>query len=193
MRLPSPMPMAGGRPLADAVEGQDRGLLERDGKERAGGVAFVMLGEDKRCARRPSRSLAQHAAGMMQLVLEPDRHGQAEAAKARSGHRPDRSRAAVRTWSAACRRRRRSRVCSASAGLFEAISNRRGPGKPASCFLRLNRSSWRRRRFAIDDQGGGAVVIKGRDSENGGHTAPVLTAWSNEPQASSLQQKILGN
>ena len=39
----------GGRaPLADAVERQDRGLVERAREERAGRVALVMIGEDER-------------------------------------------------------------------------------------------------------------------------------------------------
>ena len=37
---------AGGGPLADAVQGQDRGLLEGAGKEGAGRVRFVVLDED---------------------------------------------------------------------------------------------------------------------------------------------------
>ena len=45
-------------PLADAVEGQDRGLVERARKERARGVALVMVGEDERRLRRRRRALA---------------------------------------------------------------------------------------------------------------------------------------
>ena len=37
----------GRRPLADAVHGQHRGLLERRGKEGGGGVALVVLGEEQ--------------------------------------------------------------------------------------------------------------------------------------------------
>ena len=38
---------AGRGPFADAVERQNRGLVKRRGKERAGGVRLVMIGEDE--------------------------------------------------------------------------------------------------------------------------------------------------
>ena len=42
----------GGRaPFADAVQGEDRGLVEGAGEEGAGGVAFVVIGEERAGAR----------------------------------------------------------------------------------------------------------------------------------------------
>ncbi len=46
MRLPRPYAEAGRGPFADAVEREDGRLLEGRREERAGGVRFVMLGED---------------------------------------------------------------------------------------------------------------------------------------------------
>ena len=42
-----------GAPLADAVEGEDRRLLERAGEEGAGGVALVVVEEDQRRLSSP--------------------------------------------------------------------------------------------------------------------------------------------
>ena len=44
-----------GGPLADTVEGQDRGLLEGRGEERAGRVGLVVLEEDVAALVAPSR------------------------------------------------------------------------------------------------------------------------------------------
>ena len=46
-RGPSSDAKAGGGPLADAVDGQDGGLLERRRVEGAGGVGLVVLGEEE--------------------------------------------------------------------------------------------------------------------------------------------------
>ena len=64
----------GGRaPLADAIQGQDRGFLERAGKERARRVAFVMIGEHERRAKTvadpPPNDLR-----LTELLAEPDGH-----------------------------------------------------------------------------------------------------------------------
>ena len=64
----------GGRPFADAVEGEDRGLLKWRREEGAGGVRFVMLREDVAAlvlvlqagielARRGGRAVLSAAAG----------------------------------------------------------------------------------------------------------------------------------
>ena len=57
--LPRPTPQRRRAPLADAVEREDRGLVERAREERAGRVALVMIGEDERrrlsSTPRPSR------------------------------------------------------------------------------------------------------------------------------------------
>src|SRR5207302_1451333 len=70
-----------GRPFADAVERKDGGLLERAGEEGAGGVAFMMIGEDEPRPGRAAKPLPQRAA-QVQFFLEPDVQGQAKARKA---------------------------------------------------------------------------------------------------------------
>ena len=79
-------PDAGGRPLADAVDGQHRGFLERRGEERARGVALMVLGEqelllDVRAGAAGDQMLAQQAL-LEQLLLEPHRQRHAERAEA---------------------------------------------------------------------------------------------------------------
>ena len=60
-----PLADAEGRrgPLADAVEGQDRGVLEGRGEERAGGVALVVIGEDQPGAGRAPQAAADRRTG----------------------------------------------------------------------------------------------------------------------------------
>ncbi len=67
--------LGGRRPLADAVEGQDRGLLEGGGQERRRGVGLVVLGEEH-LALEPEALL--ELLGHPQLLPEPDRHGLGE-------------------------------------------------------------------------------------------------------------------
>ncbi len=63
-----------GRPLPDAVEGEDRRLLERRGEERARGVGLVVLGEQEALAVTAGEAAPQ-LAGQVQLLLEPQRRG----------------------------------------------------------------------------------------------------------------------
>src|SRR5437660_1063164 len=70
----------GGAPFADAVEREDGRLLKWARKERAGGMAFVMIQEQERRAGA-RRKLVANRLAHEQLVFEPDRHRHAEAAK----------------------------------------------------------------------------------------------------------------
>ena len=75
-----------GRPLADAVDRQDRRLLEGRGVERARGVREVVLGEEQfhlvdLVAREPREFLEQQPLEE-QLLLDPDRHRGEEGAQA---------------------------------------------------------------------------------------------------------------
>src|ERR1043166_3955618 len=74
-----------GRPLAYSVDGENGSALERAREERAGRVAFMVLGEHNGCAawtltvggpQMPAQ-LPTHE----QLVLQPDGHRRAEAAE----------------------------------------------------------------------------------------------------------------
>ena len=56
-------------PLADAVQGQDRRLVERAREKRAGGVALVMIGEDKPRAVRVAQALLRAFARMCSFDL----------------------------------------------------------------------------------------------------------------------------
>ena len=59
---------ARGRPLADAVQRQDRGLLERRREEGAGGVRLVVVGEDVACRGTRRRSPRSSSRGMRSFV-----------------------------------------------------------------------------------------------------------------------------
>ncbi len=82
---------ARGRPLADPVDGQHRGRLERRGEERARRMALVMLGEQQAALDlfgveavglgQLLELLAQQAL-LEQLLLEPHRHRHAERGEA---------------------------------------------------------------------------------------------------------------
>ena len=61
--LPAPAPDRRRRPLADAVDGENRGLVERRRVERARRVRQVMFGkEDAVASRCPARADARRAA-----------------------------------------------------------------------------------------------------------------------------------
>ena len=82
IRLPAADAERRRAPLADAVERQDRRLVERAREERAGGVALVVVGEDQSApgvaARAPSRMVRR----MCSFSFSQTRHGHAEAAEA---------------------------------------------------------------------------------------------------------------
>src|SRR5262249_53996072 len=82
MRQPNPVPGADAErrraPLAHAVERQNRGLVERAGKERARGVTLMMIGEDNRSLRRAAESVSDDLR-QTSLLLQPERHRHPEA------------------------------------------------------------------------------------------------------------------
>ena len=69
-------------PLAHAVQCQNSGLLIRARKKGAGGMALVVVRKDKPRLARQGKALAQRPAHV-ELILEPKRHRQPKAAKAR--------------------------------------------------------------------------------------------------------------
>ena len=73
-------PETGGRPFADAVEGDERRLLEGRRKKRAGRVRLVVVGEDVPSAI-PVGQTVVHLAGQMEFLLEPERHRLAKGAE----------------------------------------------------------------------------------------------------------------
>ena len=101
---------AGGRPLADAVEREDRRLLERRREERAGGVRLVVLGEDEALGVLAARAPAVISRGRKSFCCSQSGIAWRNDAEARAARRRGRSPAAARTSAAACRRSRRSRV-----------------------------------------------------------------------------------
>ena len=117
--------------------------------------------------RRPPRPLADRAAHE-QLLLQPDRHGHAEAAKPGRRVAPGRSRAAARTWSAACRRRRRSRGPPAVSPPRRGSSRSRAPESRDRLLPREPLFLGGGDDLAVDDQAGGAVVVEGGDTEDRG-------------------------
>src|SRR5262249_5301597 len=78
--------VSGGAPFADAVHGDDGGLVEGRWKERAGGVRLVMVGEDVAALVLAAESLI-HLARQMQLFLQPHRQRHAERAITRRRER----------------------------------------------------------------------------------------------------------
>ena len=77
-------PERGRAPLADPVERDDRRFVEGAREERTGGMGLVVIGKDQaRIGRRPER--APDRTPHVQLVPEPQGHGQAEAPKAGRG------------------------------------------------------------------------------------------------------------
>src|SRR4029450_7391324 len=68
-------------PLADAIEGENRGLVEGAWKEGAGSVALVMIGEDHPAAKVSPQSLANEGR-QARLLLQPHRHRHAETLEA---------------------------------------------------------------------------------------------------------------
>src|SRR6266851_6549313 len=69
-----PLPDGRGRILADTIDGQNRGLVERRGVKRAGGVGLVVLSEkDPALFRQPGQLLPDGPA-QIQLFAQPRGH-----------------------------------------------------------------------------------------------------------------------
>ena len=135
---------AGGGPLADPVEGEDRGAVERRRVEGRGGVALVVLGEPELVgplvAQRPELGLDLVADP--ELLPQPQGHGPVERAEADRGACPRRCAAGGRSGSAASRRRRRRRCRRGRRRRAPGSSATACSGNAASCLMRVNRSSW---------------------------------------------------
>jgi len=72
--VPPPVAERRGGPLADAVEREDRGLLERRREERAGGVGFVVVREDVPAAVVAAQGRVQFV-GQVELGFQPEGNG----------------------------------------------------------------------------------------------------------------------
>ena len=87
----APTPDGGGRPLADAVDGQDGGLLEGRAEEGAGRVGEVVLAEEDSRGGTPSRFWIRcliHSLSPSQVTSPPEQAARArERLHARSSRR----------------------------------------------------------------------------------------------------------
>src|SRR4051794_33244962 len=67
-------------PFANAIQSHYRRLLERRREECAGGMSLMVVGEDQTSASRRAQGFAD-GLPHVQLVFQPQRHGQAKATK----------------------------------------------------------------------------------------------------------------
>ena len=171
MRFPSPTPnvavLHSPTPSRVKIAACSNGL----GKKGTGGVAFMMVGEDQPGTAWATQAIAQ-GPSHVQLVLEPERHGQAKASETPPGHRPGRFRADARTWSGVCRKNQHSPDRPRIAPLLSGSTQSRGLGTPIvldpakSLFLGCGNN------LAIKHQRGGTVVIERRNPQDRSHKAP---------------------
>ena len=166
----------GGRgPFADPVQGQDGRPVERAWEERAGGVALVMVGEDQAGAARSIQAIAQ-GPPHVQLVLEPERHGPAKAAKPAGRIGQIGLEQPFEFGEGLVVERDVIQVARRKPGLPQTIAGRLGrecrimldPGE--SLFLGRTDDP------AVDHQRRRAVVVKRGDPQNRGHTSTPLSA-----------------
>ncbi len=162
-------------PLAHPVEGDDRRLVEGAGEERAGGMAFMVVGEDQPCPGRPTDSLPQ-GPPHVQLLLEPDRHGQPEAPKPARRVRQIGLDQPLELGQRLVVERDVVEVQGIQAPLFQAVGDRLPRHRGIVLLPREPLLLRRGHDPAVDDQRGGAVVVEGRDSEDGGHESRLLPA-----------------
>src|SRR5438067_611098 len=80
-RIPMSLAQRRGAPLADAVERENLRLLKWARKKRARGVALMMVEKNDRLAARAVK-LCSHAPAKVQLLLQPNRNGNAKFTKA---------------------------------------------------------------------------------------------------------------
>ncbi len=170
---------AGGRPLADAVEREDRGLVERGRIERAGGVREVMLGEDDLLlvgVLRPRRiSAGTNSFSRIQTGMAVGER--AKAARRVGEIRLDQpielqQRLVVEADVVDVGGRQPCRA--------QAVVDRLH-GKPFIVFLAGEALFLRRGdHIAVDEQRGRGVVIERGNSEDGGHIriGPTPVPWS---------------
>src|SRR3954451_8964177 len=82
--VPFTLAERGCTPFADAVQGHDRRLLERRREERASSMGLMVIGEDQTSASWHSQRFA-NGLPHVQLVFQPQRHGQTKATKPAGG------------------------------------------------------------------------------------------------------------
>src|SRR5262249_35130195 len=107
-------------PFPDAIHSQDSGRIEWTGEKSAGRVAFVVIGEDGRDRPSAMEFLGQSPAHV-QLVLEPERHGQAEALETRRGVSQVRLEKPIKLGQGLIVKSNIANLIGAQAGFFEAI------------------------------------------------------------------------
>ena len=169
-RRPAAHPEAGGGPLADAVHGEDRGLVERRGVEGAGGVGLVVLGEDESPLVLPAEGLA-HGPGQEEFLADPEGQGLAERPEAGGRIRQIGLEESLELQQGLVVKPHPVEVGRRDPGLGQAVFDglRREPRvvllAGEAFFLRGGHDP------AVDHQRRGRVVIEGRDAEDGRHDA----------------------
>ena len=169
------------RPFADAVERQDRGLLERRRKERARRVRLVMLAVEN-ASLVLAGQLTPQLAIEEQLLLDPHRHRLAERRKAARRERQvgldqpiELEERLVVEGDVVDRIERQPGLCQAI------VDGMRGKPRvmllAAESFLLGGSDD-----VAIDDERGGRVVVEGREAENGGHRISIVCVPSAREQ-----------
>ncbi len=155
-------------PLAHAVNGQDRRGFKRAGEERAGGVALMVVREDKARLARHVEALPQRPAHV-QLILQPQRHRKTEAPETRGRIGQVSLQQPVKLSQRLVIESDAVQILRLESGLGEAIGG--GVGGKAGVML-LAREPFllgRRDNIPIHDQRRGAVVIECGDAQNGCH------------------------
>ena len=163
-----PDSVAGRGPLSDAVQCQDRGVLEGRGEERAGGVRLVVLGEGDALAigaPEPATDLP----GQVELLFEPLRH--------RVHERPEAARRVGQVGLEQPLELQERLVVEPHVVEVRRIDARLGEtagdgvGREPGVVLRAGEAFLLRRRddTAIDEECRRRVVIKRGDAQDGGH------------------------
>ena len=160
----------GGGPFSHAVHRHDGGLLKRAGKEGAGCVRLVVAGVDQRTLKLLSvAGLLQTAANLAfqkELLLDPDRDSEPEAAEPRRRVCQVGFQKALELDERFLVKNDVIHVLQLATGFFEAVADR-VDGKPgvvllAGKALLLGRAD----NPAVFNQGSGGIVVKRGNAEN---------------------------
>ena len=171
-------------PFADAVERQNRRVLEWTRKKRARRVALMMIDENNWRSGGSSDSVSNQP-GKPRFFLEPQRHRHPKAAEPARRERKIRLEQALELPQRLLIEGDVVEILGPETALLETIANgvqRKSrivllPGEPLFLSGRHD--------VAIDDQRGCAVVIEGRDSQYGCHDdsdgCRICDPWCKDP------------
>jgi len=161
----SPESHTGGGPFPYAVEGQDGGFCEGRGEKGTGGMGFMVFGEDVAAFEFMVECLV-HFAGQVQFLFEPEGHTHEELLESAGRKGDERFQHSLKFQQGFIVKYHMVQVTGVDVGIIETVIHSVEWEPMIVFFTGKSFLLGGGEDFAVPQQGGGTIVIEGRDTKD---------------------------